>query len=175
MNNPNENDATYTIMFVCSGNSCRSPMAEGILQKHLFERYNDRVIVHSTGTLGIHNNPATLNAINVAQEKGVDISRHKSKGLTQQYMADADLVFALAENHIDFIETYFPEYKENVFLLKGFATDSDKPRRLSIDDPIGQSVRVYRKVISEIEKELNRIQPMLFHLIDAKLNSEESF
>ena len=90
-------------------------------------------------------------------------------------MSEADLVFALAENHMDYMETYFPEFKENVFLLKGFATGSDKPRRLSIDDPIGQSVRIYRKVISEIEKELDRIQPMLFHLIDSKLNPEESF
>ncbi|MBN2010373.1 low molecular weight protein arginine phosphatase [candidate division KSB1 bacterium] len=169
MTSAKRNKNIFIINFVCSGNSCRSPMAEGLLKKMLYDKYKDKVKIHSSGTLGINNNPATLNAIAVAQEKGIDISSHRSKGLTLEQMAEADLIFALAENHFEYMLTYFPEYQENVFLLKSFATGSDRPFRLSIDDPIGQSMRVYRRVINEIEKELIRIQPFLEQLIDGKL------
>ncbi len=161
---------TFTILFVCSGNSCRSPMAEGLMKKLLYPDYGDQVHIHSAGTLGIDNNPATLNAIQVAQEKGVDISHHRSQGLTRHLVATADIIFAMAENHYEFMNTYYPDYKENIFLLKAFATNKDRPRRVSIDDPIGQSIKVYRRVINEIEKELMRILPTIVHLIQSKKN-----
>ena len=160
----------YTILFICSGNSCRSPMAEGLLKKMLYEKYGDNVKIHSSGTLGINNNPATINAINVAKEKGVDISSHKSKALTKKDMGKSDLIFVMAENHKDYLDFYHYEFKENTYLLKMFATESDKPHNISIDDPIGQNLSMYRKIINEIEKELIRINDQLIKLIDYKLD-----
>jgi len=160
----------YTILFVCSGNSCRSPMAAGLLQKKLFPEFGDKLKIHSAGTLGIDNNPATLDAIQVAREKGFDISQHLSKGVRLADLAEADIIFVLAENHKEFLDLHFPQFKENVFLLKYFATGSDKPQNPSIDDPIGRNLLVYRQTINEIEKELNRIMPQLTALIKNKFN-----
>lgn len=162
----------YEILFVCSGNSCRSPMAEGLMKKRLFAKYGDAVKVHSAGTLGIDDNPATMNAIQVAKEKGVDISAHYSRGIRKTHVADADIIFAMEHHHKEFLERYFPKYRENVFLLKSFANDEANINNEAISDPIGQSLKVYRKIINEIENEINRILPQIEKLIDAKLAME---
>lgn len=162
----------FTVLFVCSGNSCRSPMAAGLMQKKLFPQYGDQVKIHSAGTLGIEDNPATLHAIEVAKEKGVDISNHRSKGLRSDDVAEADFIFVLADHHKEYFDRYFPQYRENVFILKTFALGKDKLKNVSINDPIGQSLRIYRKTIDQIDKELNRILPQLRILIDNKLKEE---
>lgn len=164
-----EENSTYTILFVCSGNSCRSPMAAGLLQKRLYPVYGDQVKIHSAGTLGIEKNPATINAIEVAKEKGVDISNHLSKGVNKADISNADIIFVMENHHKQYLERYHPKFKENIFLLKTFATGSDKPKNVSIGDPIGQSLKIYRRTINQIEKELNRILPQLKKLIEAKL------
>ena len=165
-------DNHYTVLFVCSGNSCRSPMAEGLLKKKLYPRYGSKLQVQSAGTLGINGNPATLHAITASREKGVDISNHVSCGANQDNISKADIIFAMADHHKEFLDRYFPKYKENVFLLKAFNRRGKKPKRLSIKDPIGESLTTYRRVINQIDEELERILPQLQKLIDNKLNED---
>jgi len=165
-------DNLYTVLFVCSGNSCRSPMAEGLLKKKLFTKYGRKLKVHSAGTLGINGNPATLHAITAAREKGVDISNHVSKGVNQENISSADIIFALADHHQEFLDRYFAEYKENVFLLKAFNRRGRNSRNMSIKDPIGESLTTYRRVINQIDEELERILPRLQKLIDNKLDED---
>ena len=167
-----KSEKTYTVMFVCSGNSCRSPMAAGLLQKKLYPEFNDRIRIISSGTLGIDDNPATLNAITVTKEKGVDISRHRSRGVRAKDLAKSDIIFVMAEHHKEFLDMHFPRYKENVFLLKTFSTGTEKPQNTSIEDPIGGDLKFYRKTINEIDKELDRILPQLLTLINYKLSNK---
>ena len=158
----------YTVLFVCSGNSCRSPMAEGLLKKKLYPIYKEKINIESAGTLGINGNPATLHAITAAKEKGVDISNHTSKGINESIVSKADIIFAMEDHHKEFLERYFPKYKKNVFLLKAFNLRGRKPKNLAIKDPIGEGLKTYRRVINEIDQELERILPRLKSLIDNK-------
>jgi len=159
----------YEILFVCSGNACRSPIAEGILKKKLYPIFGDRIKIHSAGTLGIENRPATPNAVSVAKEKGIDISGHISKGITKNIIDEANLIFVMATLHRNFVVVNFPEAKNKVHLLTNFDLDKSEQKNETVKDPIGENLKFYRRVINHIESEIDRIFLELITLIDKKL------
>lgn len=160
---------TFTILFVCSGNSCRSPIAEGLLKSKIRAKYKNSVIVRSAGTLGISGNPATDFAITTASELGANISLHRSQGITENLVKEADVIFAMAPEHKDFLQRHHPDIRENVFLLRSFGRDSEEKVNETIEDPIGGTLTHYRECGELINSELMRILPRLNQLIEEKL------
>ncbi|MFQ5602590.1 MAG: hypothetical protein ACE5HS_04920 [bacterium] len=163
---------TFNILFVCSGNSCRSPIAEGLLRIKIPPHLRDRVSVASAGTLGLYGNPATFFAIKVANDLGADIANHQSQGVTEDLLQDMDIIFAMAVEHQDYLQKNFTEFRENVFLLKAFARPTSDNFHESIEDPIGGSLAVYQECARIIDEELDRILPRLIQLSEEKLKSE---
>ncbi len=165
----------YHILFVCSGNACRSPMAEGLLKKKLYPDFLKKVKIESAGTLGLVGSPATPMAIQVAQEKGVDISSHQSKALTKELVASADLIIVMANHHKEFIRNNFPDFIDKVYLLTEFGSEDNEEIQefSSIPDPIGENLSFYRKVIEQIDRELVRILPMIKKRIRKKHKKEK--
>jgi len=147
-------------------------MAEGMLKSKLPDDLKDHVIVRSAGTLGLNGNRATPFAIMAAQKRNADISRHRSRGLTERLVNDSDIILAMDEDHRQFLEQEYPKVKENVFLLKEFAANGKKVKYPSIDDPIGGSMRIYENTADEINEEIERILPMLIKLIRNKVENE---
>ena len=149
----------YVITFVCSGNICRSPMAAGILRK-MAERtiYRDSIEVNSAGTLNINNSPATLQAIDIADQEGINISKHKSQGINEDILRRANLIICMALDHHKFISQRYPQYRHKVILLKQWlvAKHLSNP---SIADPIGHSFAFYERIFNEISIELKRVLP----------------
>ena len=91
-----------SILVVCTGNICRSPIAEGMLRDALTRRFGDRApVVASAGTWGVEGAPATAEAVMAAQERGFDITAHRARRLAQVPAGDADLVIAMAGEHRD--------------------------------------------------------------------------
>lgn len=163
---------TFNILFVCSGNSCRTPMAEGLMKSKISVRFKSAVQVRSAGTLGINGNPATDFAIITAGKLGANISRHRSQGVTEKLVKESDLILAMAAEHKDFLNQHYPEIRENVFLLRSFACDPKDKINQDIADPIGGPLEHYRQCGELINSELQRILPSLNRLIKEKLKIE---
>jgi len=164
----------FNIVLICSGNSCRSPIAEGLLKRKLPENLRDFVNITSAGTLGINGSPATPFAVQVAQEFGADISHHRSRGLTGELIHESDVIFVLANDHKKILLSHFPELSENIFLLKSFDRNHKKNYDENIYDPIGGSLETYRECAAIINEEINRIWPRLQMLIESKLGKRNS-
>ncbi|TFH03044.1 MAG: threonylcarbamoyl-AMP synthase [Calditrichales bacterium] len=161
----------FIITFVCSGNICRSPMAEGILKKQLDgTNYQSMVEINSAGTLNLPPTVAALEAVKVADGKDVDLTRHLSRPVDRRILDRANIIFCMADNHFDYLNQNYPEFKDKIFLLKTFATKKEI-LEVSIPDPIGMSEKVFQKVYHEIEKQLFRIMPILLKQISAYLDT----
>ena len=153
------------ILFVCTGNSCRSPMAEGIL-KHLLKKEGvDSVLVESAGTMAPEGMAPTNNALLAMVERGLDISGHRARTLTKEMVEDSDLIFVMEKAHQRFVEHMVPSAREKVFLLKAYRANGEKRE---VEDPIGGDLEVYRNAYDELEREIQRVFPMIKALAKKK-------
>ncbi|UCB51587.1 MAG: low molecular weight protein arginine phosphatase [Candidatus Zixiibacteriota bacterium] len=162
----------FKVLFVCTGNTCRSPMAEGVLKKMLEDRGVGNIEVSSAGTHGLPNAPASLFAMEVAGDRNVDLSGHRSRRLTSEMIKGADLILAMSPEHLDYIKRIEGTAGRKTFLLKAFPQPDSASNKgpdggvLSIEDPIGGSPEDYERSFSEIEKEIKRIFPEILGLAE---------
>ncbi len=143
-----------TILFVCTGNSCRSPMAADFLREMLKEKKEIRI--DSCGTIFSSFSGPTSQAIKIMKEYGIDISSHKTKSLSKDLIDGADLILVMERKHRKRVRELNPEAKNKTFLLKEFAPDKEN---LEIRDPIGLSDRVYKEIAEEIKGTLQEALP----------------
>jgi protein-tyrosine-phosphatase len=160
-------DRKYQIMFVCSGNTCRSPMAEYALRSLLEHERPGKVEVFSSGTLGLAGQPATLYAHEAAKVWDLDLSPHVNQPLTAGLIRRADLIFAMAPEHFAEVLRLVPDAEGKTYLLKSFPDNT--PVGDQVPDPIGQDLERYNEVFLEIGEYLGKHLPEIVKRLDEKL------
>jgi len=157
------------ILLVCTGNMCRSPMAEAFFKMAIAESLSievrdleeNGIFVLSAGSDASPGAPASSNAQRILMEHGFDLSAHRSRHLEPFMVEDADIVYAMTNYHIETIRHRVP--KKHLSKVKLLHPDT-------IQDPIGQPLEVYREVAEKIKEGVNmRLEEVL-----SKVPAEES-
>ncbi len=139
------------ILFICSGNICRSPYAEARLRA-FFRSKNIGCHVVSCGTLRLIGRRAADDMIAVAHERGLDLSDHRSRALSKLLITAADIVFAMSPEHRREVLSISPEAADRAVLLGTWLAD---PKQ-EIADPMGRPFDAYRKAAQDIDEALGR-------------------
>ena len=143
------------ILFVCTGNTCRSPMAEAMTVHRMPEAWKGAFAVSSAGTAACDGLKAASNAIKVLEEIGIDLSGHRTRSLTREMLEEADLVVALTGGHKEEILRRFSGSRGRVIVLGELEGRRGNP---DIADPIGGDEEAYRVT----REEISRLVPRLF-------------
>jgi len=154
-----------TILFVCTGNTCRSAMAEGIFKKMLIEsaEVDNRFNIISAGISALQGISPTPEAIKVMAEQDIDISRHKATRVQEDLVKKADLILVMSNTHKDHIITKFTFAQDKIHLIKEFAQIGEfisiqkNSENYEIVDPLGRTIEFYRIVAKELKINLEKI------------------
>ena len=130
-----------SILVVCIGNICRSPMAEALLRS----RAPEGVVLSSAGIGALVGKPADPNALKLMEERGIDISEHRGRQLTPQIIQDADLILVMEKGHQDAVHSISPTARGKVHIICKW-DDIDVP------DPYRKSPEYFEHILEMIEK-----------------------
>lgn len=140
-------------MFVCTGNICRSAIAEALMKKKIVENHlEDKIMVCSCGLFAYNGDYPTQDAIEVMQEEyGIDLSKHRATNIQNSDVLRMDVILGMTLSHKLGILSLYPQLKEKVYTLKEYVNYQDSIN-IEIPDPYGCGIRAYRdsaKVIDE--------------------------
>lgn len=148
-----------SILIVCTGNSCRSVMAEGLLRKFLKARGCNNIKVSSAGIGTMPGMMASPFTIEVMKGEGIDVSDHRAQVVTEEMINEADLILGMQPIHIETVLSMVPQARTKAHLLLEYAyeNENEKPTNLIVYDPIGKPKEVYESVLLTIKAAIERV------------------
>lgn len=146
----------YKLLFICTGNICRSPMAEA-LARSIGQSQGKTVNARSASTLGLTNRPAHRHSVKVMRWNSINITEHRSQPITKTLIDWADFILVMERKHATHVREHFPEASEKTLELGTFGGYAQ------IDDPIGKWVWAFRGCRNNISSCLSRFIQQLPH------------
>ena len=140
------------ILFVCTGNTCRSPMAQTLLEEMAKEKGMD-IKVKSAGVFALDGQRASNVAIEALKPEGIDLRSHRANIIHRGLLEEADLILTMGVSHKVALLSKFDFIDDKVYTLKEYAYGTEE----DIDDPFGGDIHVYNKAKEEIKKALKKI------------------
>ncbi len=142
------------IMFICTGNICRSAMADGLMKK-LVKEQNKDIESYSCGIFAENGDMPTFNAIEAIKEYGVDLKNHRATNIRNSKIKDMDIILCATVSHKNNVKAMYPELRDKIFTIKEYAEFDEN--NLDIPDPWGYDIETYRFCASTISKCLKKI------------------
>jgi len=169
---------TFIVLFVCTGNICRSPMAEGILKDLIIDEFDRRRIVlpievASAGTHAYGGHPASRHAVDVAKAHDINLTFHRSRHLASNLVNASDLILTMESAHRELINSQWP-HASHVHELKRYMRETGLDFDADVLDPIGADRDVYAAVFDELKEEITRVAPHIFSLVEMKARGGDS-
>lgn len=139
------------ILFVCTGNTCRSSMAEGLL-KHEAKLNNLKIDVISAGTHAAHECKASAFAIDAMSEMGIDINCHRSKPVTLESIENSDIILTMTKEHKYILTLLYPSHADKIFTLMEYIGEMG-----DVLDPFGGNIETYRGCMAQLRLAIQKL------------------
>ena len=152
---PKEEGRKMKVMFICTGNICRSAMAHWLMKKKLEERKIKNIEVYSSGIFAMKGDIPPDEAIEVMEEYHVDLKQHRATPTIQSNIQEMDLILCMTNSHKQTLIGTYPNLVDKIFTLKEYTGLTEKG--IDIKDPWGYTFAVYRFCAAEIDECLNKL------------------
>ena len=151
------------VVFICTANVCRSPMAEKLFEEALTKSSSkQKISVFSAGISAMDGDKASDNSIIACDEVGLDLSDHRSAAITRATIENASVIFCMTESHRALLHMYFELPEDSpIFLMREFMKDGSK----ELPDPYGQDIDIYRECRNDMVEAL----PSLINWVEKNL------
>ncbi len=143
------------VLFVCTGNTCRSPMAEGLFRKAVMDRGDYEV--SSAGVAASKGTPASSETSAILKKRAAALEDFRSRPVSDAILSEASHVFAMTQGHLHALESRFPEHADKFYLVCEFADIPKKGVAADVPDPIGMGRAAYEDVANVLEKAIPTI------------------
>lgn len=138
------------VMFICTGNICRSAMAHRLLEKRLEDLNKRDIEVYSCGIYAENGDGSTYNAIEAMKEYNVDLKSHRATNIRNSNIENMDVILCMTKSHKYAVIQLYPNIKDKVFTLKEYVNYMENAQDVDIPDPWGYDAEVYRHCAEEI-------------------------
>ncbi len=136
----------YSILFVCTANICRSPMASGLFKHKIASLPDaDQWKIDSAGTWASEGSPASARSQSLLKDRGIDLEGHLSKSVTSKLLSSFNLILTMERGHKEALQAEFPDLKKRIFLMSEMID-----QRFEIRDPYNGTLDDYKQTMQEI-------------------------